>query len=62
MSRILIVDDDKAVLNYFQVLLAQARRFEVETLNESARAFDTLAAHAIGIEPFLPIRHFRAVS
>jgi DNA-binding NtrC family response regulator len=44
MNRILIVDDDKAVLNYFQVLLAQARRFEVETLNESAGAFEALAA------------------
>jgi DNA-binding NtrC family response regulator len=44
MNRILIVDDDKAVLNYFQVLLAQAQRFEVETLNESTRAFETLAA------------------
>ncbi len=44
MNRILIVDDDKAVLNYFQVLLAQAQRFEVETLNESPRAFETLAA------------------
>ena len=44
MSRILILDDDKAVLNYFEVLLAQARRFEVEALNDSTRAFDTLAS------------------
>ncbi len=44
MSRVLILDDDKAVLNYFEVLLAQARRFEVEALNDSTRAFDTLAS------------------
>ncbi len=44
MSRILVLDDDRAVLNYFQVLLVQARRFEVEALGESRRAFETLAA------------------
>src|SRR5512143_266226 len=42
--RILILDDDKAVLNYFVVLLAQTRRFEVEDLSDSTRAFETLAA------------------
>jgi DNA-binding NtrC family response regulator len=44
MNRVLILDDDKSVLNYFEVLLAQARRFEVEALNDSTRAFDTLAS------------------
>ena len=44
MNRVLIIDDDKAVLNTFQVLLAQARRYDVEPLNDSARAFDVLAA------------------
>jgi DNA-binding NtrC family response regulator len=44
MSRILVLDDDKAVLNYFVVLLAQARRFEVVPLNDSTLAFETLAA------------------
>ena len=42
--RILILDDDRAVLNYFVVLLAQSRRFEVEDLSDSTRAFETLAA------------------
>ncbi len=73
MSRILIVDDDKAVLNYFQVLLAQAQRFEVETLNESTRAFETLAARhfdlllldmdmpqVTGIEVLRHVRHHHA--
>ena len=44
MSRLLLLDDDKAVLNYFGVLLAQTRRFQVELLNDSTRAFETLAA------------------
>jgi DNA-binding NtrC family response regulator len=43
MNRILILDDDKAVLNCFFVMLAQAQRFVVETLSDSTRAFETLA-------------------
>jgi DNA-binding NtrC family response regulator len=43
MSRILILDDDKAVLNCFFVLLTQAQRFVVEVLSDSTRAFETLA-------------------
>ncbi len=43
MSRILILDDDKAVLNCFFVLLMQAQRFVVEVLSDSTRAFETLA-------------------
>ncbi|MBI5067311.1 MAG: sigma-54-dependent Fis family transcriptional regulator [Deltaproteobacteria bacterium] len=44
MSRILILDDDEAVLNCFQVLLTQAGRFEIEVLNDSTRARDCIAA------------------
>ena len=43
MSRILILDDDRAVLNFFETLLLQTGRYEVETLADSTRAFDTLA-------------------
>lgn len=39
MNRILVIDDDKAVLNYLLVSLTQIRRFEVEVLSESANAF-----------------------
>ncbi len=49
MNRILVLDDDRAVLNYFQVLLAQTRRFEVEALGDSRRAFETLAARAFDL-------------
>jgi DNA-binding NtrC family response regulator len=43
MSRILILDDDVAVLNCFQVLLTQTRRYEVEVLGDSTRALATIA-------------------
>jgi DNA-binding NtrC family response regulator len=42
--RILILDDDKAVLNWCHVLLTQTRRFEVDVLADSTKAFDTIAA------------------
>jgi DNA-binding NtrC family response regulator len=44
MTRILVLDDDKAVLNWFVVVLAQANRFEVEVLADSTRAAERLAA------------------
>ena len=44
MNRILVLDDDKAILNCFLVVLAQTQRFEVEVLSDSTRAFDALAA------------------
>jgi len=43
MSRILILDDDVAVLHCFQVLLTQTRRYEVEVLSDSTRALETIA-------------------
>jgi two-component system nitrogen regulation response regulator GlnG len=44
MTRILILDDDVAVLNCFRVLLTQTRRFQVEVLADSSRALETIAA------------------
>jgi DNA-binding NtrC family response regulator len=43
MNRLLILDDDRAVLNWFTVLLKQTRRYEAVALNDSTRAFETLA-------------------
>jgi DNA-binding NtrC family response regulator len=70
MTRILVLDDDAAVLNCFLVVLAQAQRFEVEVLSDSARAFDVIAGgnfdvilldmdmpHVSGMEV---LRHVRA--
>jgi len=43
-SRILILDDDRAVLNCFETLLAQTGRYQIEVLADSTRAFETIAA------------------
>jgi len=43
MNRILVLDDDTAVLNCFVTLLAQTGRFEVEVLSDSTKALPTLA-------------------
>ncbi len=42
MNRILIIDDDKAVLNSFMVMLVQAERFEVRTLADSTASYDMI--------------------
>jgi len=44
MSRVLILDDDRAVLNSLMVMLKQAGRFEVELLSDSTQAFAVLAS------------------
>ncbi len=49
MNRILILDDDRAVLNSFETLLAQTGRYEVETLADSTRAFDAIGAGAFDL-------------
>ncbi|HEY3352208.1 MAG TPA: sigma-54 dependent transcriptional regulator [Polyangia bacterium] len=43
MNRILIIDDDEAVLHDLQVFFMQVARYEVRCLSESTRAFEVLA-------------------
>ena len=43
MNRILILDDDRAVLNCFETLLAQTGRYETEVLADSTQAADRIA-------------------
>ena len=38
MKKVIIIDDDQAVLNYLNIFLLQAGNLEVTTLNESRRA------------------------
>jgi DNA-binding NtrC family response regulator len=42
MNKILVVDDDQAVLNYLNLFLLQAGIFDVTTLSNSTRAFEEL--------------------
>jgi DNA-binding NtrC family response regulator len=60
MNRILIIDDDVAVLNYFMILLAQTGKYEVQTLNESPKAFEIIEAgafDAILLDMDMPVVH-----
>ena len=47
MNRILILDDDQAVLNCFETLLAQAGRFEIEVLADSTQAVRPARVEAV---------------
>jgi DNA-binding NtrC family response regulator len=42
MNKILVIDDDQAVLNYLNIFLLQANMFEITTLVNSTRAYHEL--------------------
>jgi len=42
MYKILVIDDDQAILNFLRIFLLQSGRFEVHTLQDSRKAFQTL--------------------
>jgi len=42
MYRILVIDDDQAVLNYLNIFLLQAGNFDVSTLSISTKAYSEL--------------------
>lgn len=42
MKKILVIDDDRAILNFMRIFLLQSGKFEVHTLQESAKAYDLL--------------------
>jgi DNA-binding NtrC family response regulator len=44
MNRVLVIDDEVGVLNHLMVLLAQSEQYEVETLSDSRKAFEVIAA------------------
>jgi DNA-binding NtrC family response regulator len=43
MTKILAIDDNQAVLNYLNVLLLQKNKYEVETLQDSTKAYKLLS-------------------
>ena len=43
MNKVLVIDDDQAVLNYLNIFLLQSGEFEITTLSDSTRAFQTLS-------------------
>lgn len=42
MKKILVIDDDRAVLNFMRIFLLQSGKFNVQTLQDSSRAYEML--------------------
>jgi two-component system response regulator HydG/two-component system response regulator AtoC len=42
MNKVLVIDDDQAVLNYLNIFLLQQNMFEIKTLSNSTRAYHEL--------------------
>ncbi len=64
MNRILVIDDDVAVLNYFMILLTQTQRYYVRVLSDSSKAFDLIDSgqfDAILLDMDMPVVHGREV-
>ncbi len=64
MNRVLVIDDDVAVLNYFMILLAQTQHYEVQVLSDSTKAFDVIDSgnfDAILLDMDMPVVHGREV-
>ena len=49
MTRILVIDDDRAILNFMKIFLLQTGKFEVEVLNDSSRAYQVLTQNEYDI-------------
>ncbi|MCX5806639.1 MAG: sigma-54 dependent transcriptional regulator [Proteobacteria bacterium] len=49
MNKILVIDDDRAVLNYLNIFLLQAGIFDIKTLSDSTKAYAELAANQYDI-------------
>jgi DNA-binding NtrC family response regulator len=64
MNRVLVIDDDVAVLNYFMILLAQTQRYETRVLSDSTQAFEVIDSggfDAILLDMDMPVVHGRDV-
>jgi DNA-binding NtrC family response regulator len=64
MNRVLVLDDDVAVLNYFMILLAQTQRYDVKVLSDSSEAIETIDTgnfDAILLDMDMPVVHGREV-
>jgi DNA-binding NtrC family response regulator len=64
MTRVLVIDDDVAVLNYFMILLVQTQLYEVQVLSDSTKAFDVIDSgrfDAILLDMDMPVVHGREV-
>ena len=49
MRKVLVIDDDRAILNFMRIFLLQSGKYHVHTLQESTRAFDLLEKEAFDV-------------
>jgi DNA-binding NtrC family response regulator len=49
MIKILVIDDDQAILNFLRIFLLQTGKFDVHTLQDSSRAFELLGKNDFDI-------------
>ncbi|MGD0263607.1 MAG: response regulator [Candidatus Methylomirabilota bacterium] len=64
MKRVLVIDDEVAVLRHFMVLLTQSQRYEITVLSDSTRALETVGAgkfDAVLLDMAMPGVHGREV-
>jgi DNA-binding NtrC family response regulator len=64
MRRVLVIDDDVAVLNYFMILLTQTQRYYVRVLSDSTKAFELIDSgqfDVILLDMDMPVVHGREV-
>ena len=64
MNRLLVIDDDNAVLNYFMILLAQSQKYDTVTLSDSSKAFEVIDSgdfDAILLDMDMPVVHGREI-
>lgn len=64
MRRVLVIDDDAAVLRYFLVLLTQSRRYDVTAVGDGTRALQMLEAgkfDAVLLDMAMPVVDGREV-
>ena len=49
MTKIIVIDDDQAILNFIRIFLLQAGKFEVKTLQDSTKAYEILKGEEFDI-------------
>jgi len=49
MTRIIVIDDDRAILNFMRIFLLQAGKFEVKTLQDSTKAYEILKSEEFDV-------------
>ena len=42
MTKVLIIDDNKSILNFLNIFLLQQEKYEIETLQDSSKAYNIL--------------------